>query len=165
MKKGGRGKAFEVVIQDSFAKVPDISVTRLKDDTFGYKGSKNPCDFIVYHKPYLYAIECKSVAHGNTLPFTNITDGQWDGLAEMSKVKGVFAGIICWWVDNDATKFIPIQMLVAMRDEGKKSIRFDCDMYMDKNNHMHNAVELQGYKKRVFFDYDMQTLLNEMEGT
>ena len=98
-----RGKQFEKVIRESFEKVPDMLVVRLHDQTSGYAGSKNPCDFIMYHKPCMYAIECKSV-HGNTLSIHskpkpdhsgklqgfhgNITDYQWEQLSLMSKVKG-----------------------------------------------------------------------------
>lgn len=163
MKRGGKGKEFEAVIHDCFENVKDVSVTRLKDDTFRYKGAKNSCDFIVYHKPYLYAIECKSVLHGNTLSFTNITEGQWDGLKEMSSVKGVFAGIICWWVDKDVTKYIPIQMLLAMREEGKKSLSWK-QVFFATDKHLYVSTEIIGKKKRVYYDYDMQSFLDEMEG-
>lgn len=163
MKKGGRGKEFEGVIREAFDKVPNVSVTRLKDDIQKFKGAQNPCDFIVYHKPYLYAIECKSVAHGNTLPFTNITDGQWKGLAEMNTVKGVYAGIICWWSSVDVTKYIPIKMLLAMKDAGEKSISWERDFYVSENR-MWLTTEITGRKKRVYFEYDMQKFLDEMEG-
>ena len=62
-----RGKDFEKVIKESFEKVPNTSVVRLHDQTNGFAGSTNPCDFLIYHAPHLYALECKSV-HGNTLP-------------------------------------------------------------------------------------------------
>ena len=173
MKKGGRGKEFEGAIRDAFEKVPNVSVTRLKDDVLGYKDAKNPCDFIVYHKPYLYAIECKSVLHGNILSIYStdpdkcygaITNGQWDGLLEMSTVTGVFAGIVCWWVDKDVTRFIPIQMLKAYRDCGHKSIRFDVDMFTDDES-IYQTIEIYGRKKRIYYDYDMQQFLKDMEGT
>ena len=110
-----RGKQFEEVVKESFLKLSDVSIDRLHDQTNGFLGSKNICDFIVYRKPYEYYIECKSV-HGNTLPFTNITDRQWNGLLEKSQINGVFAGILCWWVDKDVTRFIPIQMLTFLRE-------------------------------------------------
>ena len=106
-----RGKQFERVIREAFEKVPGVSIDRLHDQTNGFKGSQNICDFIVYKEPYEYYFECKSV-HGRTLsihsiPHTgkdgkvcgfygNITDKQWGGLLEKSKIPGVFAGIICW---------------------------------------------------------------------
>lgn len=161
-----RGKEFEKVIEDAFLRVPEVSVDRLHDQMNGYAGSQNICDFIVYKKPYEYYIECKTV-HGNTLSiysnpkpdkrgklhgfYGNITDTQWNGLIEKSNIEGVFAGIVCWWVDKDITLFMPIQTLVAERKSGKKSVRFDSfDIYVN-----YEAIKIEGRKKRVFFDYDM----------
>lgn len=145
-----RGKQFEEVIKESFLKVPNTSVIRLPDPVQGYLGYRNICDFIVYHKPHQYFIECKSV-HGNTLPFTNITDNQWRGMLEMSKIRGVVAGVLCWWVDKDVTRFIPISILESMKYNNYKSIRYDMESYEGEFIH-----EIEGKKKRVFFDYDMQ---------
>ena len=61
-----RGKQFENVIKTAFEKVDGVSIDRLHDQTTGFKGSSNICDFIVYKEPYEYYIECKSV-HGNLL--------------------------------------------------------------------------------------------------
>lgn len=154
-----RGKQFEDVIKKAFQQVPGVSIDRLHDQMTGYKvTSANICDFIVYKKPYEYYIECKSV-HGNTLPFSNITDRQWNGMLEKSKIPGVFAGVICWWVDKDTTKFIPIQVLEGLKDCGYKSLRYD--------NYVLNTelpiVDIIGKKKRVFYEYDMATFLKEAE--
>ena len=146
-----RGKQFEEVIKEAFEKVPETSVVRLHDQTNGYLGSRNHCDFIVYHKPLEYHLELKSV-HGNTLPFTNITDNQWKGLLEKSKIKGVVAGIICWWVDKDVTKFIPIEDLEILKQQGNKSFRYDW-----------LGMEIIGKKKRVFFDYDMKDFFRSFD--
>jgi hypothetical protein len=149
-----QGKKFENVIKESFLKVPNVSIDRLHDQTTGFKGSQNICDFIVYKEPYEYYIECKSI-HGASLPFSNITDTQWNGLLQKSQIEGVFAGVICWWIDKDVTKFIPIQALQWNKENGYRSIRFD-----------HNGtsfIEIKGKKKRVFFDYDMEEFLNEIQ--
>ena len=152
-----RGKDFENVIKESFEKVPNVSVDRLHDQTTHWKGSSaNICDFIVYKEPYEYYIECKSV-HGASLPFSNITKTQWNGLLEKSKIEGVFAGVICWWVDKDVTKFIPIQLLQAMKDHNMKSIRYDFTLFGKDC-----CTEIKGKKKRVFFEYDMEGFLNEI---
>jgi len=148
-----RGKKFENVIKTAFEKVDGVSIDRLHDQTTGFKGSSNICDFIVYKEPYEYYIECKSV-HGASLPFSNITETQWQGMLEKSKIEGVFAGVICWWIDKNVTKFIPIQALQWNKENGYKSIRFD-----------HNGtsfIEIKGKKKRVFFDYDMKEFFNQI---
>ena len=148
-----RGKQFEQVIKEAFEKVSRVSVDRLHDQTTGYKGSSNICDFIVYKYPYQFYIECKTV-HGNTLPFSNITNTQWNGLLEKSKINGVMAGVICWWVDKDVTKFISIDILEYEKSiKEAKSVRYDIPC----------AIELTGKKKRVFFDYDMEKFFKQFQ--
>ena len=154
-----RGKQFEDVVREAFEKVPGVSIDRLHDQTTGWKGSSNICDFIVYREPYEYYFECKSV-HGNTLPFRNISATQWNGLLEKSFIEGVTAGIICWWIDKDRTLFIPIQTLELMRTVDMKSVRYDAIDDCDNDTDM---IELKGKKKRVFFDYDMEAFLDEIQ--
>lgn len=155
-----RGKDFEKVIKEAFEKVPDVSVVRLHDQTTGFLGSSNHCDFIVYKKPYEYHIECKSV-HGNTFPLSNITDNQFKGLLEKSKIKGVIAGVIVWWVDKDVTKFIPIEIINYMKTMcNKKSVSYDTprcypECYGD-------IIDIHGKKKRVFFEYSMEDFFEEV---
>lgn len=152
-----RGKKFEDVIRQSFEKVDGVSIDRLHDQTTGFKGSQNICDFIVYKEPYEYYIECKSV-HGASLPFSNITETQWLGLLEKSVIKGVFAGIICWYIDKDITLYIPIQLLQYIKDNSEiKSFKYSFDGYSNETLHV---TQLKGKKKRIFFDYDMEEFLN-----
>ena len=156
-----RGKQFEDVIRESFEKVPGVSIDRLHDQTTHYKGSTNICDFIVYREPYEYYFECKSV-HGNTLPFSNITNTQWQGLLEKSRIEGVFAGVICWWVDKDVTAFIPIQLLNELRNGNHRSVNVK---YIDNFMYeLDGLIKIKGKKKRVFFEYDMESFLNEVGG-
>lgn len=163
-----RGKQFEEVIKESFLKVPNVCVTRLPDPTQGYLGIRNISDFIVYKYPHQYFIECKSV-HGNTLPFSNITENQWQGMLEMSKIKGVIAGVICWWIDLDVTRFIPIYALQRIKDTGEKSIRYDRKYEFRKfvafgDVRLYDPlIYIVGKKKRVFFDYDMSQFFDEVE--
>ena len=151
-----RGKQFEQLIREAFEKVSGVSIDRIPDQTMRHKGAANICDFIVYKKPYEYYIECKTV-HGNTLPFSNISNTQWSGLLEKSKIQGVYAGIMCWWVDKDITKFIPIQLLQSMKENNAKSIRYDFTLFGKDL-----CTEIKGNKKRVFFDYDMNQFFEEV---
>ena len=151
-----RGKDFENVVREAFEKVPNVSIDRLHDQTTGWKGSTNICDFIVYREPYEYYFECKSV-HGNTLPFSNITDRQWQGMLEKSQIEGVFAGVIVWYIDKDATFFIPIHILNQDKSIGHKSMSCkSCYEYP-------SIVEITGKKKRIFYEYDMEKFLNEIQ--
>ena len=167
-----RGKKFESIIREAFEKVDGVSIDRIHDQTTRYKGSTNICDFIVYKKPYEYYIECKSV-HGNTLSiygndekhkYGNITNRQWEGLLEKSKIQGVRAGVICWFVDKDVTTYIPIQALKIIRDEiGDKSVSWSAALVVSDKGHKIELVELDGKKKRVFFEYDMNKFFEEVE--
>lgn len=144
-----RGKDFEKVIKEAFEKVPGVSIDRLHDQMNGFAGSANISDFIMYKYPHEYYIECKSV-HGNTLPFSNISKNQWNGMLEKSKIDGVFAGVVCWWIDKDVTAFIPIQLLDVWKLSDMKSIRYDDAIECP------SIIELTGKKKRVFFEYNME---------
>lgn len=165
-----RGKKFEEVVQEAFEKVNNVSVTRLHDQTTGFKGSTNPCDFLIFHKPYLYAIETKSV-HGNTFPiysknpkkkYGNVTNFQWETLLEMSGVKGVYAGLIIWFVDKDETLFFDIRLLERWRNAGHKSIH-SYPEWIEYVESSHDWCYIVGRKKRVFYDYNMVQFLREME--
>ena len=158
------GKKFEDVVREAFEKVPGVSIDRLHDQTTKFKGtSANICDFIVYREPYEYYIECKSV-HGNVLPFSNITDTQWKGLLKKSQIKGVFAGVICWWIDKDTTAFLPIEMLQYLKNKGYKSVAYYANwVEFDADAPDWNWCWIKGKKKRVFFEYDMEEFLNEIQ--
>lgn len=153
-----RGKDFEAVVRECFLKVPGVSIDRLHDQTSGFRGSQNICDFIVYKKPYEYYVECKSI-HGNTFPLTNVTDTQWKGLDKKSYIAGVKAGILCWWVDKGITRWIPIQTLNLLKELGHKSIRYDMESPVEIN---YRIIDIPGRRKRVFFDYDMEAFFNEV---
>lgn len=168
-----RGKKFENVIRQAFESVPNVSVDRLHDQTNGFKGSQNICDFIVYKEPYEYYIECKSV-HGNTLSIHSnpkadkhgrlhgfygaITDTQWEGLLEKSKIEGVFAGIVCWFADKNDTRFFPIQYLQKYRQLGCKSVAA-----FDESDDAIHPIQIKGKKKRVFYEYNMEDFFNEVQ--
>lgn len=144
-----KGKTFEKIIYDGFNELPDVSIDRIPDQTMRYKGRANVSDFIMFCLPFQHYIECKTV-HGNRLPFVNIT--QFDALLEKSKIRGVKAGIMCWWVDKDITRWLPIESLNTMRQIGCKSIAF--------NDPLKNSINISGRKKRVFFDYDLREFIN-----
>lgn len=151
------------MVKKCFEKVPNVSIDRLHDQTTGYKGSSNICDFIVYREPNEYYIECKTT-HGVRLPFDNITDKQWNGMLEKSKIDGVFAGVIVWYVTLDRAFFATIQYLQKLKDEGKKSLK--CPIVSKSTPNLYDPSELvpiYGKKKRVFTDYDMKEFLDAIQ--
>ena len=166
-----RGKQFEDVIKEAFKKVSNTSVYRLYDTMGGYSAIANVSDYIIYHYPYQYFIECKAV-HRNTLSinsndpkrkYGNISNTQWEGMLELSKIDGVYAGVICWWVDHDITKFIPIELLDMHRNLGGKSIKYDFGDATDEVPQLQSVITLEGQKKRIFFDYDMEKFFERFE--
>jgi len=150
-----RGKQFEDVIRRDFLKVPDTVVQRLPDPVQGYLGYRNICDFIIYHYPYQYYIECKST-HSARLSFNNITFNQRVGMLEVAEARGVIAGVICWFVPVDKTYFVPITLIEEYRKEGEKSLNLN---KMDTSE----WIELKGTKKRVFFEYDIADFIKQCE--
>lgn len=155
-----RGKKFEDEIHKQLLTIPDISVDRIYDAMGGFSGINNICDFTLYSKPYFYYIECKSI-HKNTLNFkSDIRKNQWEGLLEKSKIKGVVAGILVWFIDLDITLFIPIQGLVRRKEKGFKSFNVG-DSYLG-NCCGYPIINLRGKKKRVFINYDMEDFLKKL---
>lgn len=154
MARNNLGKKFEDVIKESFLKVPDVSIDRLRDASKKLKNVDNPSDFIVYKYPHQIYVECKS-HKGNTLPFSCIREEQIKGMSEKTQIDGVLAGVILWFIDHDLTVWIPIQEVVDWQGRGAKSINIkDLD-------HLKHIV-IQGKKKRVYFDYFMDDFLREL---
>ena len=46
-----RGKQFEDVVKENFQRVPGLTIDRIHDQTNGFKGSSNICDFIAFLTP------------------------------------------------------------------------------------------------------------------
>ena len=151
-----RGKQFEKQIEAALLNVPATTVDRQHDQTTGYLGSSNVCDYIAYHYPHQYYFECKS-CYGNTLNWSAITKTQWDGLLAKSDCPGVVAGYFIWFIDHDVTIFVDAEWMRFLKDLG------------DKSFHVIKSLEkLQGHfyivpgeKRRVLFDYDLTDFLGE----
>jgi len=126
---------------------------RLHDQQSGYFGSKNPCDFFHYSNPFFYLVECK--AHqGNTLPWSCISDNQWDSMLEASKVPGVISGVFVWWTDYDETWYVPITVLNELRQRGYKSLNYR--KYKDSCLYL----LIDGTKKRTYFNYNFSRFIS-----
>lgn len=153
-----RGKQFESKIKEQFEKLEDTLVLRLYDVTTGYKNQNNICDFIVFRNGTLNLFECKAI-HGNALNFkSHIKQNQWDGLLENSMIPAVNAGIIVWFIDRDETYFIGIEYLEYLKTElNQKSFNPKTDL--DKIP----TCLIIGTKKRVFFEYDLESFLEEIK--
>lgn len=160
-----RGKDFEGQVHDGFAKIDGVSIDRLPDPMAGYAGVRNICDFLVYKYPTQYYIECKS-CYGNTLSIHSndpkkkygaITNNQWEGLLEKSKIPGVRAGIMVWFIDHDVTFWYDIRLLQECKDYGMKSIS-----WANSLGHNNLCQIIAGQKRRVLFDYDFIPFFKEI---
>lgn len=144
-----RGKDFEKEIKSCLELVPNVSIDRLPDPVGGYSGVRNICDFTAFHAPDNFFIECKCL-YGNTLNYKGaITQNQWDGMLEKSKIRRCVAGVVVWFIDYDVTAFVPIQYLTEHRNKGNKSLNI-LDITGD-NSITHFLLD--GVKKRTMFRY------------
>lgn len=158
MNKQNRGKDFESEIRKCLESLPNVSFDRLPDPMAGYSGIRNICDFSMYNYPYMFFLECKSL-YGNTLNYaSSITQNQWEGLFEKSKIYGCIAGICVWYIDYDLTVFVKIQDLWEHRKAENKSLNIT-DI-TSENSVKHFIID--GVKKRVKFNYFGESFLKKL---
>lgn len=63
------------------------------------------------------------------------------------------AGVILWFIDHDKVVYVPIDTVIKMSDDGKKSINIkdlDSEYYI---------IDLPSEKKRAFLSTDYSVLL------
>ena len=155
--QANRGKDFENQFKEQIELLKEISLDRFPDPGAGFLGVRNISDFGLYKYPYQYYIECKAV-RGNTLNFKDgISKGQWEGMEEKSLIRGVTAGVLVWFIEHDKTVFVNIIDLLAHRLEGKKSLNIKEIIKEDIK-----YIELEGRKKRVFFEYNMEKFMADI---
>lgn len=152
-----RGKQFESVIRKQFEE-SDFCIDRIQDTMSGFAGAANICDFMVYNKPYLMYLECKTT-HNASFPLTNLSQKQFDGMDSKVIHEGVIAGVMIWFIDYNITMFVPIQQIVKLKGRGCKSISVKRLQELDDN-----YVTLNGYKKSnaVFFKYDLEQFWDDV---
>lgn len=151
MARPNRGKDFEKRFEKDWQdSLPNSFLLRLKDNTSGYKNeSKNPSDFIGYLDGKLFLIETKA-HYGTTLNFKSDLR-QYDELVKYMNIEGVRPCVVVWFVDFDTVIFAPIQEIVKMREEGRKSLNVrTCTEY--------NVICVPSTKLRVFLKCDYSFL-------
>lgn len=121
-----------------------ISLDRLPDPMMGFKGVQNIADFKAFHKDVgeLY-IECKSTKEG-TMNFSMVTENQWKGLLEKSKIPGVLGAVCVYFSSFEEVFLIDIEYLEYLRiEEGQKS--FSLRKHLNDYNYQDGI--LCGYAK------------------
>lgn len=159
MPKINRGKDFETCIRKAVECLPEVSIDRFADPGSRFKGVCNICDFGIYKKPLYLYLECKAT-WSSTLNYKSaIRQNQWEGLLEKSKISGIRAGVVVWFIEQNFTAFVPIGVLDAERRAGKRSL--NVKQLLEANI---NHIRVFGFKKRVLNTYDgelfMRCLLN-----
>ena len=155
-----RGKEFESEIKSQLLNLKDVDVQRLYDTTNGFVGVKQPSDYILYKYPYQYYLECKST-NSHTLNRNNIT--QLEALNEKSKIFGVVACVIIWFIEDEVTVLVPVETLINhFYNRNKKSVSVKEILNGDLIN-SGKFFEIKGNKRRVFFDYDFNLMFKEIE--
>lgn len=150
-----KGKQFEQKMKSDWLSLPDVSIDRLYDQVSGYKTISNISDFIGYHYPNIFYLECKS-HEGNTFPLTNLT--QYDKLREKVGIRGVRVGVIIWFISHDKVIYVPISTITKMKEDNKKSVNIK-----DLAEGIYRIIEIPSTKKRVFLDSDYSVLFDLAE--
>lgn len=148
-----RGKDFEERFKEDWDKCfPGTLIFRLKDQMNGFKQtSQNPCDFIGFPgKDTLFMIECKS-HNGASISFSAIP--QYERLLEYKNKKGVFCGILIWFIEHDKIYWVPEEVAEQIYNSGEKSIGL-------RHVGKYNLIEVPSVKKRVFMTSDLSFLLD-----
>ena len=134
----------------------NIEITRLHDVFQGQKSITNHCDFIVYQYPYTFHCELKSTGTG-TLPLTNLSRNQFDGLMKRKDIMGVVCGLIIQYRKYQKIYFIPIDEVRRFKESGIKSIK-----HKDIERGDIISIELPSKIKKVNYVLSLQPFLKEV---
>lgn len=122
-----QGKKFEKQIKASCDK-QEIFIIRFNDTSLSWEHEdssrftpESPCDYLIYNKPYLFAIECKSTCYssmsiqklGETGKNYMVKSHQIQSLINFSLHDGVYAGLLVNFrndsdISDNTTYFWPI---------------------------------------------------------
>lgn len=116
------GKQFEQDFVTSFDKsIESLTLLRLHDSVSGFKGIKNPCDFIMGTAFGTGYVELK-VTKAASLAFSNITESQWDQMIVADYSLYTFCGVLAFFPEKQILRWYPIRQLNSLRRAGAKSI-------------------------------------------
>ena len=148
------GKLFE---QDIKRSVPNhVFSLRLKDDTSGFKGVSNICDFVMYNHPFLFLFELKSLK-GKSIHIGSIRENQIKGLMDSEEKRGIISGLIVNFRDVEKTYFMKMSdFMDYLTTTGRKSVPI--------SHFEEKGVLLKGKKLRTRYRYDLDLFLDYLGG-
>lgn len=145
----GVGKIFEEEFKASVP--PDYYLNRLKDDTAGFSGVSNPCDFQIYGYPLFFLFELKS-HKGKSIPLDKIRPNQIQGMDKAVQHKGVYGGFLLNFRDLEETYYISVNLVIEfINRKERKSIPVDYCREV--------GIKVEQVKKRTRYTYDIASLL------
>lgn len=154
-----KGKEFEGIVKAAAVQA-GFATLRLYDTTNGFAGVNNPCDFVIYKRPYNYYIECKSTQTG-TLNFAAIRENQWEKLGKLKNFDGAVCGFLIWFIKNQQVIFVPYDTAAKLRAKGHKSL--SVKSLVEAGNEGLFCYEFKKSIKRVFFDFDLEDFENTLK--
>lgn len=99
----------------------DARFSRLYDTTNGFRGVANPCDFIAATQYGTVYVELKTT-QSSSLPFSNISEYQWQELFIADRCKHALGGVLVYFTKHEMIKWYPMTQLTRLRNLGQKSI-------------------------------------------
>lgn len=144
------GKQFEKDFSDSVP--PEIFVYRMKDDSLGFAGVRNPCDFILYKTPNIYLLELKS-HKGKSIPFGALQSYQIESLYRYRQIDGVVAGFVINFRDVNETYFVDVLLVYQYYHAGERK-SFSLEWIRG------NGILIPQELKRTRYRYVLRNLLN-----
>lgn len=125
---------------------------RLPDQMTGFYGSSNICDFVLYKYPNHYWIESKSTWN-DRFDFSMLTDTQYDGLLNKSKINGVDGIVIVLFASYQRAFWISIKEIDRLKQSGKKSLNI---LKIDKWNIDYHEIKTVPNNRKKLLDYDKE---------
>lgn len=118
-----KGKEFEGFFRKATEKIQSegfqVDIHRLYD-VVGKKTIEQPSDFICYRYPNEIYVECKST---HDTSFSYFTQPQYERLIKKSKISGVKAGMLVWFVKKKRIFWMDIDWMQAhYKTRGVKSV-------------------------------------------
>ena len=144
-----RGKEFEKNFSDTVKELQaqgfQVDIQRLYD-VVGKKTINQPSDFICYYYPNEIYVECKST---NDSSFSYYYQPQYPRLIEKSKIRGIKAGMLIWFVKYKRVFWVDIDWMQGLfNSSGVKS--FTVNRLSDAIKYkMHGVFEVEQTSVRI----------------
>lgn len=125
---------------------------RLPDQMTGFFGSSNICDFSLYKYPNHYWIESKATSK-DRFEFSMLTDNQYTGLLEKSKIEGVEGIVVVLFASHKRAFWISIKEIEKRIKSGKKSLNIT---KIDKWDIIYHEIKTIPNNRKQLLDYDKE---------